>query len=376
MGHSTKRLTQEEFEERVEKINDHIIVLGKYVNRRSKVKIKCKKCGYEQEVSATYLLQKRFSCKKCNEKINSNEKFIEKIKELYPNIRILTEWKSASEKVEIEFKDCGHHRFITPNKLLNKKRKTECLECSGKVFNRTTKIFKKEIKEINPDIEIIGEYVNIGTKIQCKCKICGREWGNTPDHLLSGQRCPDCARKHLASLYQKPEKQFKEELYEINKDVVIIGNYVNNKTKIKCKCDICGNIWEVTPDNLLKGKGCPKCRISHGEREIANILDKNNLKYEIQYAFSDCKHKRVLRFDFYLPNENVVIEFDGLQHFFPVNFKKGVVDEETLKEFEKIEIRDKIKDDYCKDKGIKIIRIPYWDFNKIEHILQKQLINI
>jgi len=127
------------------------------------------------------------------------------------------------------------------------------------------------------------------------------------------------------------------------------------KTKIKIICPFHG-VFEQTPKNHIKGQNCPNCPkkiISIGEKKISEILRKNNIKYNNQHTFENCRDKRKLPFDFYLPYYNMCIEFDGRQHFESVINFGG---EEQLK---KTQQNDKIKNKYCKENNIKLLRIKY-----------------
>ena len=116
----------------------------------------------------------------------------------------------------------------------------------------------------------------------------------------------------------------------------------------------------------MKGQGCPFCSASTGELFIWEYLNNYNINCIFQHSFEDCRYKRPLRFDFYLPDYNMCIEFDGRQHFC-YNTKY------SLGRFDDIKKRDKIKDDYCKDNNIKLLRISYEDQDRIEEILKKEL---
>ena len=90
--------------------------------------------------------------------------------------------------------------------------------------------------------------------------------------------------------------------------------YVNAISKVEIICDKHGT-FNQTPNNHLSGKGCPICRMSHGETQIRNYLSDRNIDFEIQFRFKDCRNKLPLPFDFYLPKHNLCIEYDGEQHF-------------------------------------------------------------
>ena len=165
-------------------------------------------------------------------------------------------------------------------------------------------------------------------------------------------------------------EEFMERLYIKNKNaenIEVLGEYVNAHTKIKCKCKIDGHEWEATPNSLLNNHGCPKCNESKGEKRVAKYLDSKNIDYKKQYKFNECRSKKKLPFDFYIPSLNIAIEYDGRQHYEIIDYFDG------LDGFIDTKVRDTIKTIYCKENNIKLIRIPYWDFDKIEEILEKEL---
>ena len=122
---------------------------------------------------------------------------------------------------------------------------------------KTHEEFIRDFYEKNKNaenIEILGEYKGNKTKIKCKCKIDGYEWEVIPNGLLNNHGCPKCYGN-----IKKTTEEFKQEIKEVNENIEVLGEYVNNKTKIKCKCKIDGYEFEMRPNNLLSGQGCPKC---------------------------------------------------------------------------------------------------------------------
>lgn len=106
-----------------------------------------------------------------------------------------------------------------------------------------------------------------------------------------------------------------------------------------------------------------KKRISKGEHEVIRILEKKNIQYEKEKTFQSCLSPKgyKLRFDFYLPEFNILIEYNGHHHYQPINkYRKAKITHE------KTVINDRIKDDFAKEHNIKLIKIPYWDFDQTE----------
>lgn len=132
----------------------------------------------------------------------------------------------------------------------------------------------------------------------------------------------------------------------------------------QCQCE-CGNLKEVDSTHLIRGQtqSCG-CLVSTGESEIINILQVNGIAFETQKTFDDAYEIKghPYRYDFYLPDYNRLIEFDGIQHY-PRDRKGSGWD--TEEHYEKTKQRDKIKNEYALSRGIDLIRIPYWERDNI-----------
>ena len=298
----------------------------------------------------------------------THEEFMEKFykqNKNAENIEILGEYVNYKTKIKARCKIDNHEWEVIPDSLL---RGIGCPKCSGKA-KKSTEEFIKEIKEINDNIEVLGEYKSNKTKIKCKCKLDGYEFEMRPNSLLNGYGCPKCAGK----IKNKTTEYFINELKEINSDIIVLGEYKGNNKKIKCKCKKDNFEWEVKPNSLLSGTGCPKCNESKGEKRVAKYLDSRNVEYERQYKFDECRSKDKLPFDFYIPSLNIAIEYDGEYHYIIINIGKNDTYEKAFNRFVEGKIRDAIKTIYCKENNIKLIRIPYTEYNNIEEILEKEL---
>lgn len=145
-------------------------------------------------------------------------------------------------------------------------------------------------------------------------------------------------------------------------------NYINSHTKVKINCKKHGIFLQTPLIHITAKAGCPKCKTSRGEKSIIKFLDENKIIYEYQKKFDDFINvgtKKKLSFDFYLPNHKMCIEFDGKQHFVAVKYFNG---EKGLAETKR---RDNMREEYCKSKNIKLIRIRYDE--DIDFILRKNL---
>lgn len=261
---------------------------------------------------------------------------------------------------------CPIHGVFEKNILDALYKKSGCGQCSGNSkSNLKEAIIKFKNKHGNKYDYSKSIYINNRTKI---CIICYRhgEFFQTPnDHLYYGcSKCYGNNKKDLCYFLEKA-KIIHGELYNY-------ANFrlTNWRTKSEIKCNKCGLVFNQTPNSHIdKQQGCSSCnKISKGENKIQIILLKENIKFIKNKSFKNCCNKNRLQFDFYLSDYNICIEFDGIQHYRPIKFFGG------KKVFDYQIKNDKIKTKYCKDNNIKLIRISYQDYSKIENII-KDLFN-
>ncbi len=313
-------------------------------------------------------------------KLTHNE-FIKKFHEKNSNannIDILEQYIVSSKKIKCKCKICGYIWRVLPRDLLHKN--VGCVECfnkrRGDNRQKTHEEFIKELAEKNPNIEVMDKYTNVFVDIECKCKICNHIWKVKPYSVLQKHGCPMCANKHRNDSNRKTHEKFIKELTEKNSDIEVLEKYTNRTTKILCKCKIDGYEWEVTPASLLQGTGCPSCNSSKGEKKIKDFLNKINQSfiYDEPY-FKDLYgvNNGLLRPDFIIEDKKIWIEYDGKGHFEPINWK-GQNQDIVEYNFKIAKYHDELKNKYAKENGWKLIRIPYWDFDNIEEILNKEFL--
>ncbi|MBZ9615291.1 PDDEXK family nuclease [Clostridium estertheticum] len=358
-----KKKTHEQFLEEVYSlVKDEYSILGHYEKNSIKVKIKHNICGHEYEVLSGNFLKGR-RCPKCfGTPKKTHEQFVEEIFVKHGvEYNVLGQYINNNTKILMGHIKCGNTWHATPRHLLEGHG---CPRCGGNE-PYTTEMFTKEISRIFKDkIVLDGEYKNSKTLIKVKCLIDGCKWESIPSNLLKGCGCPRCGGNERYTT-----KTYKNKIFELYQDeFTILGEYSSNK--ILVKHNKCNYIWEVAPSSLTSGYGCPKCNESKGEKRVSKFLENNKLDYTPQYKFENCRNKRMLPFDFYIPQYNLCIEYDGELHYKVARY--GDKDKMKLK-LDMTQFRDKLKNKYCKDNNIKLLRIPYWEFKNIETILKSVL---
>lgn len=125
----------------------------------------------------------------------------------------------------------------------------------------TLEIIKERLKDINPNIEILStEYINKDKHLICRCIIDNNIWKATWSNLSQNKGCPICATIKSSKKQRLTIEYIKTQIKEVNPNIDIVSTeYINAKTKIKCRCKIDNNEWYVRWNNIMNGTGCPKC---------------------------------------------------------------------------------------------------------------------
>ena len=274
------------------------------------------------------------------------------------------DFKGVSNNIEIICQN-GHYQEVSfevfnKRKINGQKTINKCFKCFDEY---KFKLAKDRANKLGYILHT-DKYSGVDDDIELTCSN-GHKWITTYDRFVRVENlCLEC-NNILLSINQRlsfleVKKRIEVEGYMLlSKDT----EYENNESLLNVKCPK-GHRYKVTLSNFQQGKRCARCIQSKGENEIGRILNEMSINFKRQYKFTDCKHKKYLPFDFYLPDYNMCIEYDGEQHFKDGHF--GMTEEE----FEELKLRDNIKSKYCKDNNINLIRIPYWEFDNIENILK------
>lgn len=342
---------------------------------KDKIIITCKKHGDFTQVAIEHL--NGHGCSKCGK-----EKMAEKIKKSKDDILKLIKdkhgdkftYKNLNGNISFDYIldiICPKHGEFK-QKIINHINH-DCKKCSfEREYNpKLTEDFINRSKIIHNNIYNYDKTIYIKNSLKCivTCKLHG-DFEITPNSHIGGAGCRKCGyinRKHHKKLNtEQLITKFKEvhgDKYDYSKVV-----YKNTRSKIIINCKLHGDFNQNAGSHLYGKNGCPNCNDSVGVKIIKTILNKSNIEFETEYKFEGCKNKLYLPFDFYLPNLNTCIEFDGVQHFGPNKFF------DKTYSFKDRKRNDKIKNDFCVENYIKLIRIPYWEIKNIENILKNNKI--
>jgi len=328
-----------------------------YKNARTKVNITCPDHGVFPQYPHHHT--KGSGCPECGKSKNSfkqslsKEEFVEKSKLVHGDLYNYSgaEYKNYKTPVVII---CKNHREFeqTPSNHLSG---AGCPICGDDRMKLTLEDFKLKATGVHSnkyDYSLV-EYKNSKISVKIVCLNHG-EFFQTPHDHLSGRGCNECAISERADKLKKSQEDFILEscIIHENKYDYSLVEYNNSKTKVKIICPVHGK-FEQAPTHHTRGVGCPYCNESKGEKRISKLLKENSIKFKRQKKFKDCRNIMELPFDFYLPDYNVCIEYDGIQHFKPIDYFGGE------KALELTQINDRIKSNYCSNNDIKLLRIAY-----------------
>ena len=355
-----RRLSQEEVIERFRKAHgdkyDYSNV--NYINKRTKIKIICPFHGSFLQLPEVHY---KHGCPKCKKRNSKKETIISEFKEVHGDKYDYSKVNYIDTDTKVEIICPIHGSFFqTP---YHHKKGCGCPACSG-VKKLTTEAFIQEAKKVHGDRYDYSNvnYINCHTPVEIICPIHGSFFQLPANHLKNGQNCAKCtkplaAQKARKAWCKKARESFLKAVKEKYGDkYIILEEYENSNSKIKIKCSQCGKEFTRISRNFLDGYECPYCYggISKAEKELRELLKNEGIEFEAEYKFENLKDKDFLRYDFYIPSKNLLIELNGKQHYFWIKkFHK------TYHDFLVQKHHDWIKRKFAREHNFNYLVIPY-----------------
>lgn len=340
--------------------NGEFKLTGIYDGNHRKTKITHTVCGFERTLTPAQFKQDSF-CPICDDTKRTDESFRCELKLKYGDQYIpLTKYINTDNPMYFFHKDCGKVIRMRPVLLLNS---SQCGNCYG-----THKLSKLEVQQqlnaINKDMFLIHS----GTrkeKITLRYLSCGHKQTSWFKYIQKYPECPTC-KKQIER--RTKAKNFAKQVNNLGV-VKVWGSYISDTNLVQVKCVKCGYIWSTNPGPLKSGHGCPVCKSSKGEGIISKLLNVYSISYQYPKQFKNLRgSKKPLHYDFYIPSQNILIEYQGLQHYEPIDYFGGE------KQFDRQQKHDQLKRDYARKNGYNLIEVPYIEdtYEKIKEYLIKK----
>lgn len=372
-GHGCRYCVSKYSYEEVKKVFDergYELLEKEFINSYTPLKYRCIKHPSEEQKISFILLLRDAGCQYCS---GNKTHTYEDVKNIFNSRGYeLLEKEYKNNHVRIKYVCSYHPNDIQNISLHNLLQGSGCKKC-GKENMAITR--RRSIEEVKKEFTKRGYellengYINGKTFMRYQCpRHPEKDTKISYDSLILGNGCPYCSGNAKYTI-EEAKQIFLKYGFEL-----LENKYVNNKVKMKYRCKKHPeHIQRKCLSDLLSGFLCPYCS-SHLESKLSTKIEEwlfgSGMFYKKEYKFDGCKFRDNLRFDFYLPIYKICIEADGKQHFEPATFG-GISKERAIKNFELTKKKDKIKDDYCKKKGIKLIRVPYLEIENVEEILNK-----
>lgn len=272
-----------------------------------------------------------------------------------------TPYKGRHEMMTCTHNVCGYTWDVEAGAFMGNRNKkgSRCPKCYGNI-KKTTKQFAEEVHSIsNGEFELIGEYENAHDKVRIKHLVCGTSRMVVPNSFLSNSKCSSCpfCNGGTALPHEFVAKRIDDETkgaYEL------ASEYTGCHDKMLIRHKKCGNMVETTLADIATHHTIPTCHVCFsnykGEAIVGQYLTDNGLTCIPQKRFYDLVHKgkhKTLSYDYYVPEKNALIEYQGIQHYKPVKFfggEKQLLDQEN---------RDAVKREYAINNGFNLIAVPY-----------------
>ena len=280
--------------------------------------------------------------------------------------------------IQIKHGYCGSIYEITYSRFINERNR--CSKCCGSYENSFAYYIEQELGEsldrhwnfdkntVNP-YHIYKNYTKSKVWFKCTKTDYHGSYQLTCHSFLNGRRCGYCGNQKTHPLDSFGYHNFdKVQSWHPDNDISPFKVAPGSNKKYKFICTECGYEWTTQIRVISDGKWCPQCASSKGEKEINSWLRLNNIEFTPQKEFDGLLGLGGgnLSYDFYLPDYNLLIEYQGEYH-------DGSVSHQTDDELERQQEHDRRKREYVKKNNINLLEIWYWEFDNIEEILYKQI---
>lgn len=352
-----------------------LLISKEYINSHSNLIMQCK-CGNQFVTTFdSFRNQNKRQCNLCTAK-TLQDKYKLNYKDIVKTINslgfTLLDDEYINSKTKMTLMDSDGYYYTSRFDNLRNMDMPEAFHPSNKY---TIKNIQHWLNKNNKEFKLLSNtYQNNSNLMQWQClnKNCNEIFFSDWKHIRIGNGCPYCAGQQVGlsnCLATKNPELVKEWLGTKNK-VTPYEVTASSGKSVWWKCKNCGYEWKARISSRNTGSGCPQCNQSHGEKEISRVFDTNNIFYKPQKQFDGLVGLGGgnLSYDFYLPDFNLLIEFQGRQH---KCFVKGM--HTSKKDFAKQLEHDKRKREYAYNHNIKLLELWYWDFDNIEEILTREL---
>lgn len=335
----------------------NVVRLSDYIPN-VKMNFHCNICNHDFKTTFLTFKSSKIGCSKCADTTLNVEKINTRF--IPYNFVIIGVYKKYDETTDFKCLKCNCE-FKSSVKKITKNPKCDNCNLINNTKSTNGKRFNNEyvdnfFKVNNILIQRIDNYITNNKSINFKCLKCDYVWKTCPSQFLNRNGgCPKCngTAKLTNEIFDEVIK---------NKPIIRLGEYINGRSKIEMMCKKCNHIWKTIARGITSKKsdyGCPECnKPRHNEKKVIEFLKNNNIKYSFDICLSKIiPNDRKFRIDFYLPDYNLIIEYNGAQHYKATGHFSKCSEEEAKIKLKKQKERDEYVNNLCVNGGVEILWI-------------------
>ena len=332
-----------------------------------------------QEMYRWYMVNHAVGCHYCHGNAVPKWYLDAKIKEVNPDIELLEPYDNMLQRISCR---CKKHNYISTKSVQEILMGRGCKYCGTEKLSEQHFLTDEEVQNRvfgkHPHIKLI-KYCGINNKdSEWLCTKHNKIFSKTLSAMLKADEtgCDECYKEHMQNLFGYSTEEFTNRLSEVHPELEVVSEYKTFVDPIIIYCTKHNFTFQTTPANILKRISCcPKSFQTYKEETMCTLIESWGYDIERQYAIDGCSDKKALKFDCFLLDFNTAVEYDGENHFYPVKFGTQSL-EDAVNKHEYTKRHDEIKNKFCEENNINLIRVPYYEFENMEHYLFEQFLNL
>lgn len=325
-----------------------------------------------QSMYQWYMLEKAVGCQYCHGHTPPEWYIMKKINEINPDIELLEPYENMSKRIKCR---CKKHDYISTKSVQEILTGRGCKFCGAEKLSDQHFLSDDEIQERvsrkHPHVKLI-KYCGINSKdTEWLCTKHNIQFKKVLSTMLRSTEsgCDICYKERMQREFGLTYEEFLSRLHSVHSELEVVGEYNGLTKQITVHCNTHNHTYTANANDILSRLSCcPRSFKTYKEEVMCSLIESWGYKIDRQHVFDDCKDQNVLRFDCFLVDFNTVVEYDGENHFYPVKFGTQSI-EEAIEKYEYTKAHDEIKNKYCMDNNINIIRVPYYQFDDMEYFL-------
>lgn len=332
-----------------------------------------------QIMNRNYILKHAVGCKYCHGHTPPEWYVMEKMKEINPDIELLEPYENMSKRIKCR---CKKHNYLSTKSMQEILMGRGCKYCGAEKLSEQHFLSDDEIQnrvsQKHPHIKLI-HYDGIDSKESVwLCTKHNKQFKKVLSTMLRTEEsgCDECYKERIRRDFSLTTEEFKMRLKQSHSELKLVGEYINFTTPIKVYCTKHDYEFETVPSYILhRISCCPKSFKTYKEETMCSLIESWGYRIDRQHTFDGCADTNSLKFDCYLPDFNIAIEYDGENHYFPVKYGTQSLEDATRKH-EYTKRHDEIKNNFCKENNINLIRVPYFEFENMDSFLFDKFVEL